>query len=211
MTNRILKEIPDELRKSLLCLFNSCLRLGKLPSSWKLSEITMISKKGYDKTSLNGYRPISILLCISRLFERLLLRRLIRFLNSKKILITQQSGFRNKRQTTANLFFLTQKVQEGFVTKNDTISVFFDIQAAFDKVWLDGLIFKCIKFQVPYYLVRIIINYLSDRKFRVKADNAKSAYFNIETGVPQGGVLSPTLFSLYINDIPVAASQREKE
>ena len=114
---RILKEIPEELRKLLLSLFNSCLRLGKLPSSWKLSEITMISKKGCDKTSLNGYRLISILLRISRLFERLMLRRLIRFLNRKKILITQQSGFRNKRQTTDNLFFLTQKVQKGFVTK----------------------------------------------------------------------------------------------
>ena len=103
------------------------------------------------------------------------------------------------------------QVQESFALKEDTIYVFFNIQAAFDKVWFNGLIFKCIKLLFPYNIFRTIIDYLRDRQFRVKVDDARSKYFNIETNFPKGRVLSPTLLSIYINDIPVASNRIEKE
>ena len=80
--------------------------------------------------------------------------------------------------------------------------VFFDIEAAFDKVWHAGLIKKLVDIKLPYYLLRIIINFLSNRKFVVKVNDAKSEPIAIACGVPQGAVLSPTLFSIYINDSP---------
>ena len=84
----------------------------------------MINKKSSDKHSTKGYRPISILPCISRLFERILLRRISKFLNKQKLIIKQQSGFRHGRQTQDNLIYFTQKILEGFGNKENSIGIF---------------------------------------------------------------------------------------
>ena len=114
ITNQMMRNIPDSMIVTLKKLFNLCLLNSKIPKSWKISEITMIPKKGSDRKSVKGYRPISILSCLSRLFERLVLRRLERFLRKNKIIVKQQSGFRHKRQTIDNLVFFSQKILEGF-------------------------------------------------------------------------------------------------
>ncbi len=82
------------------------------------------------------------------------------------------------------------------------------IQSAFDKVWHDGLIYKLYKYKIPLYIVSIITDYLNDRKFTVKIDNHLSSLRAISCSVPQGGVLSPTLFSLFINDLPLNLSEK---
>ena len=149
-----------------------------------------------------SYRPISITSCLAWLYERLLLARLQSFLNEKIIIVNQQSGFRRNRSTKDNLIFLTQKVQQGFSEKKKTLAIFFDIASAFDKVWHRGLIFKMAKLKIPFYIIKSVHDLLSNRTFVVKVDNSTSGTKSVKNGLPQGAVLSPTLFSIYINDLP---------
>ena len=162
----------------------------------------MIAKKSNDRSNPKNWRPISITSCLMRLFEKVILKRLNSFLRENNILIRNQSGFRAKRSTLDNLFFVSQKAFECYNRGWSMLSIFFDIEAAFDKVWHDGLIFKLCKIKIPYYILRFLINFLRGRKFQVKVGDSLSFEGNIECGVPQGGVVSPTLFSVKINDAP---------
>ena len=162
----------------------------------------MIEKKDANPKDPACYRPISITSCLARLFERLILERLTAYLNGKGIILAQQSGFRRKRQTKDNLAFIIQKAREAFRFRKSVVSIFFDIQSAFDKVSHRGLIYKMIKMKVPYYLVRIMVSFLRDRTFVVKINGEFSSVKIIGAGVPQGGVFSPTLFSIFISDSP---------
>ena len=94
--------------------------------------------------------------------------------------------------------------------KEKAVGIFFDIASAFDKVWHEGLIFKMVKLKIPYYLVRLIQEFLTDRSFIVKIGQEMSKECKIECGVPQGAVLSPTLFSIFVNDVPIKKSTNSK-
>ena len=136
-------------------------------------------------------------------------QRLAKYLEKNNILMSQQSGFRRKRRTTDNLVFHSQKVLEAFNKKSNVISLSFDIQAAFDAVWHDGLIFKMRKVGVPGYIVEWTRSFLRGRQFDVRVGEQTSEMSPIFTGVPQGSSLSPILFSIFINDIPVVAIPKE--
>lgn len=209
LSNKILKNIGENTKDRLLTLFNWCLKDWQVPQTWKHSIISMLLKNGQSSNELSSYRPISMTPCLARLFERLILFRIQKFLDKKKILIMNQSGFRKSRQTKDNILTVIQTAQEGFNLGEKTTAIFFDIAAAFDKVWHDGLIYKLFKLGLPYYLIRICISFLRERTFSVKVDGTNSRICIIECGVPQGGVLSPTLFQLYINDLPLTQNSGE--
>ena len=162
----------------------------------------MIGKKTDDKSNPKNWRPISITSCVMRLFEKIMLKRLTKFLDSNNIIIDSQSGFRKKRATLDNLFYITQKAYECFNRNWSQLSIFFDVEAAFDKVWHAGLIYKLAKSKVPYNVLKFVINFLKGRKFRIKVGNSFSDYYECECGVPQGACCSPTLYSFYGNDAP---------
>ena len=209
ISNKILRRMSAKAQTIILKLFNLCLEKKVIPKSWKQSRVTMIQKKSNDTRNPANYRPISVTLCLARLFERIMLKRLQGHLRKNDIIVTEQSGFRKNRQTKDNITFLTQKVIEQFSVGKKIISVFFDIASAFDKVWHRGLLIKLIAIKTPYYLLCIISAFLEDRKFTVKINSSTRDMKSASSGVPQGGVLSPTLFSIFINDLPLTNIKNE--
>ena len=167
ISNKILKNISEITKETILKLFNKCLELNRVPAYWKVSTMNMILKKGADSWRTKSYRPISITPCMARLFERLILARLKSHLNDNNIIIAAQSGFRNYRQTKDNIIFLSQKVQESFIEKRKTLAIFFDIESAFDKVWHNGLIYKLAKQKIISLLSKTLYNlYTNDLPIR---------------------------------------------
>ena len=206
--NRFLKNLSSKGLDLLLKMVNLSLIDG-LPKAWKTAVITMIPKKDLKSSNYADYRPISLLSCVGKLAERVIKNRLYSFLEGKNLIINEQSGFRNKRGTADNLLFMTQKIQECLIRGIKVCGIFFDISKAFDKVWHSGLIYKLVYLGVPMYIIRFIKSFLSDRSFRVKINEKFSEAHPITCSVPQGSVLGPLLFLVFIGDIPLSNKKSE--
>lgn len=136
------------------------------------------------------------------MFEKLISLEHKREIEERDLIIDEQCGFRTGHTTEHQLIRVTNEiVMNGNMNKTTTMLTL-DLEKAFDLVWIDGLIQKLIKADIPTGLVKMIKSYLTERTFRVKVHGTLSEEKNIEAGVPQGGILSSILFLCYINDIP---------
>lgn len=201
VTGDMLKHLGPSSREMLLQIFNHSWRVGVVPPIWKEAEIIPVPKKGKDKKDPRSYRPISLLSCVGKLLERLVNRRLTFLLEARNILSPTQTGYRKFRNVEDQLALLTQDIESSFQEKKKTLAVFFDLSRAFDKVWREGLMLKLLRAGVRNNMYMWIQHYLFNRSARVKLDGFHSKKVKLREGVPQGGVLSPTLFLLFINDI----------
>lgn len=199
----LIKQAPDEYLHLLSNLFTTCLMEGYFPLPWKSAVVTMIHKPGKDPYNVTSYRPISLLSHVGKLFERVLTQRLSSHAEEMGLLGIHQAGFRKARSTTDNILRLSEDILRNFKKKEHTLAVFFDIEKAFDKMWHNGLCYRLAdsNLQIPLSIRNIITSFLHNRTIKVKVSTAISSPFTPEAGVPQGAVLSPLLFLLYISDI----------
>uniref|UniRef100_A0A6M2DRL9 Putative rna-directed dna polymerase from mobile element jockey n=1 Tax=Xenopsylla cheopis TaxID=163159 RepID=A0A6M2DRL9_XENCH len=201
INSTMIKNLPEKAVRYITILFNSIIRLETYPQKWKLAKIILIPKPGKDPYELSSYRPISLLSSVSKLFERLLLNRINLIINQKKSIPNHQFGFRNEHSTTQQIHRVVNIINDSFQNKKYCSAVFLDINQAFDKVWHSGLLYK-LKTILHGPIFRVLQSYLSNRQFMVDINNTRSSIQNIHSGVPQGGVLSPTLFLIYTSDLP---------
>ena len=202
VVNLELKNLSVDFFHHLAKIFNKCLELGYFPSRWKLAKVIPIHKPGKDPTDAKSYRPISLLSSISKLFEKLILRRILEFADQNNIFLREQFGFRKGHSTVHQLTRVTNIIRRNKSVSKTTAMALLDVEKAFDNVWHDGLVYKLHRCNFPIFLVKIIKNYLSGRSFRVCLNNSQSDTFNVDAGVPQGSLLGPILFNIFTSDVP---------
>lgn len=200
--NISLKNLPEKTLKEIKNISQAILIHGHFPEIWKQAKIVLIPKKGQPATSVASYRPISLLSCLGKVTESLILKRINDFIFERNLLPNIQFGFRNSHCTTRQTTRLASDIAAGFNKRHHIGSVFLDISKAFDRVWHDGLILKILRASFPHYLTKVICSYLENRSFIISSENMLSSIRSIKAGVPQGSPLAPTLYNIYTADFP---------
>lgn len=192
----------EELTKAIHRLFQKSWEDGKVPDRWKEADVKFLRKQGKKSYHEPGsYRPISLTSALCKCMERIITHRLYGFVEHFELIDKEQEGFRRFRGTSDALLRLTQDIFDGFNRREHTAALFIDLEKAYDSVWRDGLMVKLERMGICGRMWRWIRSFLSDRQASIILQGQKGQKFVSRMGLPQGAVISPLLFNLYITDI----------
>ena len=206
ISNKMLKYIKNEISKAVALIINQMLNSGIFPNRLKISKIIPVYKKG-NANLLNNYRPISLLPTISKIFERVIYNQLYNYFIDNQLLSEQQYGFRAKHSTELAVLKLVDYIKHAIDQKRTPVNIYIDLSKAFDTLNFDILLYKLSYYGVTGTTLKLIESYLTNRVQYVKYDTHQSTLKQIKTGVPQGSILGPLLFSIYINDLVTVNSK----
>lgn len=196
---KMLLYITPHLTNHICFIINKCLSTGYFPNCWKMANIIPVPKVSNPK-QLSDYRPISILPSFSKILERVVANQLTNFLNTYNILPSSQSGFRKLHSTTTALLTITDDILRAWDKNQCSCLILLDYSKAFDTISHDILQTKLKYFGLGEISLNFFINYFSNRSQRVLINNSPSQALNISSGVAQGSILGPLLFSIYTSD-----------
>ena len=200
ISNQLLKTIKQELCKPLTIIINQMIETGVYPEKFKISKITPIYKKN-ERTNIANYRPISLLPTLSKIFERVIHTQLYTYFDENKLLSEQQYGFREKHSTELAAVKLVDYINHEMDIGNTPEAIFIDLSKAFDTLNFDILIHKLQFYGLSGNSLALMKSYVTGRMQYVLFNKTKSDLAIITTGIPQGSILGPLLFSIYVNDI----------